>query len=142
MKPYSEEYWAYMKRQTKDTLIQVFRAIAERDGKNQDAAVCILQVLAEVNSKYEALLSVMGADPASEPGYAANMLARDVLQRCGVEQTGVKSVEPANTIDERIAYLRIGAGLRAAEIGSDTDIAMDFAEQGARCLYNQLFPNP
>lgn len=138
MKPYSEEYWAYMKRQTKDTLIQVFRAIAERDGKNQDAAVCILQVLAEVNFKYEALLSVMGTNPDTEPEYAANMLARNVLSRCGVEQTGVKSVDPATTIDERVAYLRMGAGLRAAEIGADTDMAMDFAEQGARCLYSQI----
>jgi hypothetical protein len=138
MKPYSEEYWAYMKRQTKDTLIQVFRAIAERDGKNQDAAACILQVLAEVNFKYEALLSVMGTNPDAEPEYAANMLARNVLSRCGVEQTGVKSVEPATTIDERVAYLRMGAGLRAAEIGADTDMAMDFAEQGARCLYSQI----
>lgn len=142
MKPYSEEYWAYMKRQTKDTLIQVFRAIAERDGKNQDAAVCILHVLAEVNFKYESLLSVMGTNPDTEPEYAANMLARNVLSQCGVEQTGVKSVKPATTIDERVAYLRMGAGLRADEIGADPDMAMDFAEQGARCLYNQLFPNP
>jgi hypothetical protein len=30
MKPYSEEYWAYMKRQAKDELIKVFRGIAEQ----------------------------------------------------------------------------------------------------------------
>jgi hypothetical protein len=138
MKPYSEEYWAYMKRQTKDELIKVFRGIAERDGKNQKAAVYILEVLAEVNFKYEALLSVMGTDPNSEPDYAANMLARTVLQRCGVEQIGVTSIEPVNTIDERIAYIQMGAGLRAEELKVDADVAMDFAEQGARCLYEQM----
>jgi hypothetical protein len=138
MKPYSEEYWAYIKRRTKDELIKVFRGIAERDAKNQKAAVYILEVLAEVNFKYEALLSVMGTDPKTEPDYAANMLARTVLQRCGVEQTGVTSIEPVNTIDERIAYIRMGAGLRAEELKVDADVAMDFAEQGARCLYEQM----